>query len=347
MKKTLISATVASVIALASSSAMAAGPDIYGRIDVAATHTQTKGSLQTSTSGVQDGGTYFENNFSHIGFKGTEKLNENMDVLYQMEFGVDNMGANKASSPFNARNTFLGLRTNFGTALVGRNDPVFKQTEGSVDVFGNTSADMDRLVAGQGRVGDGLWYYSPKIADLVTLNATYLMKSNQVVARGRTQYALSATLGDAKLKMHNFYVATGLNKAINNVDAYRFVGQMKLADFTLGGLYQHSKSATLNNLKGSSYIASIKYNLNGVNLKAQYGYDGAGLGNYAKNLGLQNKDNSDFNINQMDFGADYKLAKSTMIYGQYSFYQGHYKEVNTKVDLKDDNVFSFGVRYDF
>lgn len=347
MKKTLISATVASVIALASSSAMAAGPDIYGRIDVAATHAQTKGSLQTSTSGVNGGGSYFENNFSNIGLKGSEKLNEQMTVLYQMEFGVDNMGADKASSPFNARNTFLGLQTNYGTALVGRNDPVFKQTEGNVDAFGNTSADMDRLVAGQGRVGDGLWYYSPKIANLVTLNATYLMKSNQLVARGRTQYALSATLGDAKLTNQNFYAAAGLNKAINNVDAYRLVGQMKLADFTVGGLYQHSKSAQFANLDGNSYIASIKYNLNGVNLKAQYGYDGAGLGNYAKNLGLQKAGNHDFNINQMDLGADYKLAKSTMIYGQYSLYQGHYKIANTKVDLKDDNVFTFGVRYDF
>ena len=46
-------------------------------------------------------------------------------------------------------------------------------------------------------------------------------------------------------------------------------------------------------------------------------------------------------------GADYRLAKSTMVYGQYAMYRGDHVVAGNKVDLQDDNVFSVGARYDF
>ncbi|WP_025820811.1 porin [Shewanella marina] len=357
MKKTFISAAIASALSVASFAALADGPQVYGRIDVAATTTEASSTLQGSTSGKEIGhaGTYFENNFSHIGVKGTQNIAEGYDIVYQMEFGVDNMGADKGKSPFNSRNTFLGLKTNAGTVLVGRNDPVFKQVEGSVDAFGNTNADIDRLVAGQGRVADGVWYYSPKIADLVTVNATYLMKDNQAGADNsakHNQYAVSATLGDSKLKAHNYYVAASYNKAINNIDAYRGVAQVKLGQLTLGALAQNSESV-VNTLEGDTYFVSAKYNLNGVNLKLQYGYDESGLGSYFKNLtgmsatSLDTKAVSDVKINNITAGADYRLSKSTLVYGQYAHYEGDYKNAGLKMDLKQDSVLSVGVRYDF
>ena len=110
--------------------------------------------------------TYLENNFSLLGVKGTEKIADGYDVVYQMEFQVENTSG--SGDVFKARNTFLGLKNNAGTVLVGRNDTVFKQAEGNVDVFGNTNADIDRLVSAQTRSADGVWYYSPKIANLVT-----------------------------------------------------------------------------------------------------------------------------------------------------------------------------------
>ena len=60
------------------------------------------------------------------------------------------------------RNNLFRFKTNAGTVLVGRNDTVFKQAEGGVDIFGNTNADIDRLISGQTRSADGMWYYSPK-----------------------------------------------------------------------------------------------------------------------------------------------------------------------------------------
>ncbi|GIU35271.1 porin [Shewanella colwelliana] len=338
MKKTLISASVASIIALTSFGALADGPNFYGRLDLTVTNSDTG---LTTREGKE--GTVLENNFSHLGVKGSEKISDGIDIIYQMEFQVENTSTN--SDVFKARNTYLGLKSAAGTILVGRNDTVFKQAEGGIDLFGNSNADIDRLVGAQTRSADGIWYYSPKIADLLTINATYLMEDNQ--ASDDSQYAVSATIGDKKLKAQNYYVAGAYNKAIADMDAYRGVAQVKLGGFKIGGLFQNSESISKPNLEGNSYFVNVAYNLNGVNLKAEYGKDEAGLGVYAKRSGIQTADTTDVNITSIVVGADYKVAKSTMVYGHYAMYDGDYKAAGIKTDLEDDNVFTVGVRYNF
>ncbi|MCL1145528.1 porin [Shewanella marinintestina] len=354
MKKTLISASVASVLTLASFGALADGPGFYGRLDLAVTNSDQGATLQGGTHGVEVGqsGTYLENNFSHIGVKGSESLTSNIDVIYQMEFQVENTSS--SSDVFKARNTFLGLKSQAGTVLVGRNDTVFKQAEGGIDAFGNTNADIDRLVSGQTRAADGIWYYSPKIADLVTLNATYLMTDNQDADTGsEAQYALSATLGDKKFKAQNYYFAAAYNKGISNIDAYRAVAQAKFGDFKVGGFFQNSEGVITSgdkknsNLDGNTYFVNAIYNLNGVNLKVQYGVDESGLGSYFKKSGGVHLDTSDVNVQNITVGADYKISKSTMVYGHYAMYEGDYKIAGAKIDLEDDSVFTVGMRYNF
>ncbi|MEL4303097.1 porin [Shewanella xiamenensis] len=358
MKKTFISASVASVLALASFGALAEGPSFYGRLDLAVTNTDSSTTLQGSTKGatIGESGTYLENNFSWLGVKGSEKVADGVDVIYQMEFGVDN--TTNSGNTFNARNTFLGFKTVAGSVLAGRNDTVFKQAEGNVDIFGNTNADIDRLVsaqAGAGRSGDGVWYYSPKIADLVTLNATYLFDDNYegTTPTSDSMYAVSATLGDKAFKEQNYYLAAAYNKAIGGVDAYRGVAQAKFGDFTVGGLFQHAESIVNDNRDGNSYFVNVVYKLPmGVNLKAEYGKDEAGFGSYFKNSsGLGSNymtvNIDDVNVNQFTVGADYRLVKSTLLFAHYAHYEGDFTQNGVKTDLIEDDVISVGVRYDF
>ncbi|WP_282110778.1 porin [Shewanella algicola] len=342
MKKTLISASVASVLTLVSFATLAEGPSFYGRLDLSVTS-----SDEGLTSREAKDGTVLENNFSHLGVKGSQKISDGFDVLYKMEFQVENTSSE--GDVFKARNTYLGLKTNAGTVLVGRNDSVFKQAEGGVDLFGNSNADIDRLVGAQSRVADAIWYYSPKIADLVTLNATYLMTDNNQddVTDADDQFALSATIGDKKLKAQNYYVAAAYNEGIAGMDAYRGVAQVKLADFKLGALFQNSESNSKPNLEGNTYFVNVAYNLNGVNLKAEYGKDEAGLGLYAKRSGIQTVDTTDVDITAITIGADYRIAKSTLVYGHYAMYEGDYTTLAGNTDLEDDNIFTVGVRYDF
>ncbi|GIU44844.1 porin [Shewanella algidipiscicola] len=346
MKKSLISASIASVLTLASFGALADGPNFYGRLDLSVTNSD-KGL--TTQNGKE--GTVLENNFSLLGVKGSEKIADGIDVVYQMEFQVENTAGYEKDGKdyvFKARNTFLGLKTAAGTVLVGRNDTVFKQAEGGVDLFGNSNADIDRLVGGQTRSADGIWYYSPKIADLVTINATYLLEDNQFDKNGNKideeQYAFSATLGDKKFKAQNYYVAAAYNKGISGIDAYRGVAQVKLGDFKVGGLFQNSESVVDGSEDGNTYFVNVAYNLNGVNLKAEYGKDEAGFGKYSQ---LANN-GTDIDTQVITVGADYRVAKSTLVYGHYAMYEGDYKNAGgVTVDLEDDDVFTVGVRYDF
>lgn len=350
MKKSLISASVATLLTAASFGAMADGPNVYGRIDLAMSSSDNGFTTQNSKDG-----TVLENNFSMFGLKGSEKLADGYDLIYQMEFQVESFTQTKDKSGddvvFKSRNSYLGLKTNAGTVLVGRNDTVFKQSEGGIDLFGNFNADMDRMLAGQTRSADGVWYYSPKIAGLVTLNATYLIDQNnegsQAAADNKSQYAVSAVLGDKKFKSAPYYAAVAYNKGISGVDATRVVAQAKLADFKVGGLFQATESSVDSDVDGNTYLLNVAYNLNGVNLKAEYVYDDGGFGKYFKNAGgVSGAD--DVEVNNFTVGADYKLSKATMVYGHYAHYEGEYRAAaGNKVDLPDDNVVTVGARYVF
>lgn len=376
MKKSFISASVATVLAAASFGALADGPSFYGRFDLMLTSSENSTTLQGDTSGVHYGesGTYLENNFSWLGVKGTEKIADGVEIVYNAEWGFENTSNTASSTVFNARNTFFGVKTVAGTAVFGRKDTVFKNSEGGIDLFGNTNADMDRMLQAQSRVADGVFYYSPKIADLLTINANYQFDdNNETTTKGdhSSQYAVSATLGDKGFKAQNYYAAVAYNKGINGIDAYRVVGQVKLDLFKVGALYQQSESTINSDIDGNTYLVNIAYNLNGVNLKAEYIYDDSGFGSYFSNAaGLTyetvDKDGktvtvntnmkannittraiSDISVSNFILGADYKVAKTTMLYGHYAYYTGDYKRAGTKIDLDDDNVFSIGVRYDF
>ncbi|AQS38060.1 outer membrane protein (porin) [Shewanella psychrophila] len=272
-----------------------------------------------------------------------------------MEFGVSNF--DNSGDTFAARNTFLGVRTVAGTALIGRNDTVFKASEGGFDLFGNTNSDIDLLAAGQSRTADGITYYSPKIADLVTLNATYLVEDNYVTYKGEERiapdnmYALSATIGDKALKAQNYYVAAAYNDGIDDVKAYRGVAQVRFGDVILGGFYQNSESLDndLSNLEGDTYFVNAAYVIGNLKLKAMYGNDNSGLGKFvSRSVGEGNLDKvSDVDLQQLSVGADYRLSKSTLVYGHYTKYDGDLKLNSTATHELSDELFTIGVRFDF
>ncbi|MCL1139943.1 porin [Shewanella pneumatophori] len=352
MKKTVLSVTIVSALAATSFTALADGPSFYGRADLAITNSDMGIATQNQKSG-----TIIENNFSWLGVKGTEAINSDLEVVYQMEFGVSNF--DNSGNTFSARNTFLGLKSaTAGTVLVGRNDTVFKAAEGGFDIFGNTNSDIDLLAAGQSRSADGFTYYSPKIADLVTLNATYLMddnyaqKVNGEVIDADNMYALSATIGDKALKAQNYYVSAAYNDSIDNVKAYRGVAQVKLGQVILGGFYQNSEhvDSKYANLEGDTYFVNAAYVMGNLKLKAMYGSDDSGLGKYVSRYvgsvdgGLETV--SDVDLQQFSLGADYRLSKNTLVYGHYTKYDGDMMLGGASQDLSDDIV-TVGMRFDF
>ncbi|WP_298772879.1 porin [uncultured Shewanella sp.] len=343
---------LASILAMTSYSVQAEAPTFYGNMDVSIANANTPYGTRSEKTGTS------LENWSTFGIKGSEQLDTDLKLLYKMSFQVLNATTDGSSSPLKAYNTYLGLNSLYGTVLVGRNDTVFKFAEGGVDLFNGSNADIDRLVAGQTRSADAIWYYSPKLANLITLNATYLMASNQSVDASvniGSQYALTAILGDKKLKDQNFYFASSYNAGIASIDAYRQVAQIKLGKLTLGGLYQQTQSlkTTESNMKGNTYFINLQYDLNGINLKAEYGADTSGLGEYFTNAtggtstSIDRSGYSDINMTQITVGADYMLSESTRLYSHYIMYQGSYKNSGTQNTLQNDNIFTVGLDYSF
>lgn len=345
--KSLISMALLSALSLMSATAIADSPTAYGRLDISMTN-----SDQGFTTQNRKEGTVLENNLSRVGVKGSEKINDDLQLVYQMEVQVNSATNEGDEEVFSARSTYLGVISDAGTVLIGRNDTVMKSSKGDVEAFDLTNAAYNRMIAGQDRKADGITYYSPTIAGLFTVNGTYLMDDN-FEGSDETQYALSVVAGDKKLKNTVYYVAGAYN-TIGGVDAYRGVGQVKMGQFKVGGLYQHTESQSYDQKEGDSYFFTVTYDLNGVDLKVEYGQDEAGFGKFIKyNSAVASS--ADFNqatdveVTSLIFGARYQLSKSTMLQAHYAMYDGEYQIANsgTVIDLVDDNIASIGVRYNF
>lgn len=354
MKKSLLSLSVIALLSANSYSALADSPQFYGRLEMAVTNSDNGATTQNGKSG-----TVLENNFSRLGVHGSETIANDIELLYRVEVQVNSATNEGNDDVFKARNTYLGLKANLGTVLVGRNDTVMKTSKGTAEAFALTNAAYNRMIAGQDRKADGITYYSPKIADLITFNATYLLDDNYAEYDDNgersdydeQQYAVSIIAGDKKLKKQPYYLAAAYN-TIGGVDAYRGVAQVKFGNLKLGGLFQNTESQEYSYKEGNSYFLSAVYNLNGVNLKAEIGKDEAGFGKYFKNSAMSSSDYkqaTDVDINSLVIGADYRLSKSTMVFAHYAKYEGEYRVENAGpvIDLEEDNIFSVGVRYDF
>ncbi|MGI2175759.1 porin [Shewanella ulleungensis] len=345
--KSLLSMALLSALSLMSANALADSPTAYGRLDISMTNSDHGFTTQNRKEG-----TVLENNLSRVGVKGSEKINDDLQLVYQMEVQVNSATNEGDEEVFSARSTYLGVASNAGTVLIGRNDTVMKSSKGDVEAFDLTNAAYNRMIAGQDRKADGITYYSPTIAGLFTINGTYLVDDN-FEDSDETQYALSVVAGDKKLKSTHYYVAGAYN-TIGGVDAYRAVGQVKLGDFKVGGLFQNTESQTFDQKEGNSYFFTVTYDLNGIDLKVEYGQDEAGFGKFIKyNSAVASS--ADFNqatdveVTSLIFGARYQLSKSTMLQAHYAMYDGEYQIANsgTVIDLVDDNIASVGVRFNF
>ncbi|WP_308424893.1 porin [Shewanella saliphila] len=214
-----------SVLSVTSISALADSPTGYGRLDITLTNSEHGFTTQNRKEG-----TVLENNFSRVGVKGSEKINDDYELLYQMEVQVNGATNEGDDEVFKSRSTYFGIASKtMDTVLVGRNDTVMKSSKGNVEAFDLTNAAYNRMIASQDRKADGITYYSPTIAGAFTINGTYLVDDNYE-GSDETQYAISVISGDKKLKKQNYYVAGAYN-TIGGVDAYRAVGQVKMGDF--------------------------------------------------------------------------------------------------------------------
>jgi len=326
MKKSYLTLSVAALLA-ASASATAAGvPDgmsFYGKASV---------QVMNSDKGIMnfaDEGTTVDTPYNRFGVKGTTKLTENnLHMIYKFEWqirGADQQSG-KADDTFSARNTYIGLKGNFGEVVLGKNDTRFKGSEGKVDQFNELAGDIAQILPGQDRVGDSATYISPKMGQ-VQFALTYTFEDDYYDGEdGDAGYAGTLFIGDKNGKKQPYFVALSMVDSINNLDAYRVTAQYKLGQLALGAIFQDSEQ-TEGELDGSGYIVSAAYTMDKWVAKAQWGTDDSGI---------RNKANEEADM--WSVGVDYKWSKAARAFAYYTALD---------LDTDDDNAVGVGIEYKF
>ena len=157
MKKLLL----ATAIAALSVSAAQAAPTVYGKAFVTVDYEDIESNARDSDS------LQINSHASRIGFKGSEAMTANTDVIYQLEYGVD-IDADD-SKTFASRDTFLGLNNkNFGEFRFGRNQSSLDRINNVVTADGgywDNLGSTDNMVD-SGRIDNSMIWTAPKYQGL-------------------------------------------------------------------------------------------------------------------------------------------------------------------------------------
>lgn len=346
----------------------AISPTIYGSLELAVAHTDQGFAINTNpnSNGAfiitnPESGTYLEDNWSYLGVNGKEHVNNFFSILYQIEFSIEDESISK-------RDTFLGIDSQYGLLLLGRNHTAFGNAPGNVDIFGNTNASMSQLMVGGDRQSRNLSYYSPTYRDIVNFSTNILMEDT--TRDDSYPFSVAINLGDPELTKQPYYFSIAYNKELEGFKGYQGAAQVKIDDVQIGALFQHNDGTeTLgtnpnNNLEGNSYIVNVRYNLarfafEQINLKLMYGKDSSGLGDYFQTVigsinerspgssPFQFSDITDVNVQQFAFAANYHASESAVFYAVYANYRSQFKDKGIFEELFKENTYTIGLRYNF
>lgn len=158
MKKLLLASAVAALTVTAAQAA----PTIYGKAFVTADYVNADfdGVEAGTTTAFSDDSDAVQINShaSRIGFKGSEAMTANTDVIYQLEYGI---GVDGDERTFRSRDTYLGLANkDFGQFRFGRNTSVLDYvnnvtvTEGFWDNLGTNTLEEEKNLEALNMVSD-------------------------------------------------------------------------------------------------------------------------------------------------------------------------------------------------
>jgi predicted porin len=286
--------TVAVGIAL-SANAFAGFPTLYGKIHLTANqYDLEKLAFDTTTPG---GTTYkhvgatgvtteldtfaLESTGSRLGIQGDFDASSSVTVFYRLEYGVDvDNGTNSNGRELSQRNIFGGLRGDWGSILVGKNDTPLKTLQTNtvlrtdVDRFNDSPlADIGTFIVGENRPDNVIQYTSPIWFRGLEVNIAAIQAEETGVAVSPTNQqddngfasgkSVSVTYGKAK-----WFIGAAYESNVVTTDALRAVGEVTLGPVKLGAIYQTAeRHDDVDSLGGLSTFVGT----NGTTLGAQNG----------------------------------------------------------------------------
>ena len=290
------------------------GPTFYGAFKVSLNSTNDGDESAISVS----------NNDSRIGWKGSKKVKEDLDVIYQLEMGFDTTEREKFNS---GRNSFLGVKGAIGKVMLGQHDTPLKDTrDHGAELFDDTIAGVRSIISAIGSNGDGdpsngdedigaklddraknaVMYFSPKFnnTQLFVLHSSDMDPGDEVVDDNDNDLT-SASI------MHlsgPLYIGIGYQKKSkpspnDDITATRVAFSYKFGAYQVGGIAESADAGDNNPLTRDAYALNIRYNMDantwvGFQIAKAEEYDGS----------------SDTGATNMGAGIVHMMDKSTKVY---------------------------------
>ncbi|MGP4713389.1 MULTISPECIES: porin [unclassified Psychrobacter] len=185
MKKLLLATSIAAL----SVSAANAAPTLYGKAFLTTDYVNAELDVEETVDADFDGdiqrinndsdSLQVNSNISRLGFKGSEAITANTDVIYQLEYAINIDDSGDDNIGFKSRDTYLGLANEqYGQFRFGRNYSVtdyvldnvlvtkgYWDNIGASSINGGTVAEALTMTDGT-RINNSIMWFAPKYNDL-------------------------------------------------------------------------------------------------------------------------------------------------------------------------------------
>ena len=343
MKKSLIALAIASAVS-APAFAATSNVDIYGKLHFAVSMYDDQDDTLDQINGVQ-----FSSNASRIGFKGAEDLGGGLSAIWQIESGIN---IDEGNGSWASRNTFLGLKGDWGTVLGGKHDTPLKLVGRAVDLFGDTIADSRNVLGGgsDARASNVVAYISPNFSGFNVIAAYVTDFTGNTTtapdADDKDVYNLNATYSNGPLYIGGAYGDGNGHEAAGLGSHWRLAAGYTFGNFKVVGQYDslEDDSTTVGTQNGDydAWMLGASYTMGAMVFKGNYmagEYDGVN--------GAEPE--------QWTVGMDYNLSKRTSVYALYADGDsivlgggaGSSDQIGSGAANGDVNAFSVGVTHSF
>ena len=353
MKKKLLALSIGAALTAATVPAMSAELKISGRAHMSVDHLDNSAASDMNVS----------SNSSRLRISGNKEVVEGLTVMMQIESAIN---FHSGTSTLTGRDTFAGLKGDFGTVRLGEFDTPLKKVRSRTDMFGDRVGDARNITRNGGvkfdeRFKNSVHYQTPNFNGL-TFDIQYSAHNQNVGDRTTA----NMDKGENALSTAISYSGNGLfatvayesqsNRArkvaggsFTDLEAVR-VGLTYdvVKGFRVAGFYQNADSASSNITTGkrTTYGVGAYYDLNSeYRLRGQF-YTADS--NDVKNSGA----------NLTAFGIDRRFGRDLTLYGMYAMVDNE-KSANFPIATegretslisvagKNQSAFSVGLIYNF
>lgn len=287
-------------------------------------------------------------NSSVLGVKGASHLKKDLNLIYQFEWGFlshlnSGLPEGNKTNAIQNRNQVIGLAGNFGALIIGRYNTPFKTLGSKADLFWHSQLGQNRNLTNPSswdlRADRIIVYQTPKLNGF---QGTVAYSSDIGDAADSSAISLNGIYKLADFRLGAAYERQDLDNVNAEPDALRLMAKYHKDPITLVGFYQNENNETQSTGVADAAVFGVgaAYRLGKGIIKGQY---------YSRNI-----DDTKNDPDLLAVGYDYRLAKKTDIYTQYTKVTegsrlggaGHGSAIRSST-LGDAEGVSFGVRYKF